>query len=35
VVGSNISFVDRGMFAMKGIAGDWQLFAVAGQGAQA
>jgi len=35
VVGSNIAFVDRGMHAMKGIAGDWQLFAVAGPGARA
>jgi hypothetical protein len=30
VAGSGIDFVDRGSHALKGIAGDWQLFAVPG-----
>jgi class 3 adenylate cyclase len=30
VVGSEFSFTDRGAHALKGIEGDWQLFAVAG-----
>jgi hypothetical protein len=27
VVGSGLSFVDRGRHALKGVSGDWQLFA--------
>jgi class 3 adenylate cyclase len=29
VAGSEIAFQDRGEHALKGVAGDWQLFAVA------
>jgi class 3 adenylate cyclase len=31
--GSQISFEDRGAHELKGVSGDWQLFAVASAGA--
>jgi len=30
VVGSGLAFVDRGLHALKGVADEWQLYAVAG-----
>ncbi len=30
VIGSNLAFEDRGVHTLKGIAGEWQLYAVAG-----
>ena len=30
VVGSGLTFADRGTNALKGVPGDWQLFTVAG-----
>jgi len=31
VVGSGIEFEDRGLHSLKGVPGDWHLFAVAGE----
>jgi hypothetical protein len=28
VLGSGISFADRGLYKLKGVPGEWQLFAV-------
>ena len=32
VVGSGIDFADRGTHALKGVPGEWQVYAVAGAG---
>jgi hypothetical protein len=33
VAGSGLEFTDRGLHALKGIPGEWRLYAVKGEGA--